>query len=107
MINEEEIIDIVFYIIDYWKEDTMNLSYPTPDHFAIKIIQKLAEYNRNIVIRAILLYTKEHGSWIFTYIPLIVENKKELPEIPEEVRGKFKLLREMYINWGKKLRYIN
>ncbi len=107
MIDEKGIIEIVFYIIDYWGEDTINLSYHNSDHFAVKIIQKLAEYNRNIVIRAILLYIKEHESWFFVFIPLIVENKKDLPEIPEEDRGKFKLLRNMYINWGRKLRYIN
>ena len=106
MIDEKGIKELVFYWIDYWHEDTINLSYHSPDHFVVKIIQKLAEQDKDSTIKAILLHTKEYESWFFTFISLIIDNKEELPEIPKESRGKFNVLRDIFIKWGKEKGYI-
>lgn len=107
MIDEKGIKELVFYILDYWVGDTMVLSSGLDiKHPAFRIIQKITKLDKISTIKAILLHITEYESFSFSFLFYLLD-KEELPEIPEEARGKIKILRNMYIEWGKEKGYIN
>lgn len=106
--NDEKIIELTNNIIDYWEEDTMNLSFNNRNHPAFSIVKHLIdkEWYKDIVITTILKRMKKEITHFFCFLGYTL-TEKELPKIPDEAKGKIEKINEIYLKWGKEKGYLN
>lgn len=106
--NDKEKIKFINNLIDYWKDDTMNLSFVEKNHPAFALVRKMGEnsWERKLVITTILKKIKKELSWSYVILYDIVP-KEEQPVFLEEYRGKIKEITRSWIKWGKEKGYLD
>jgi len=104
----EHIKEAVEKLIDYWEEETINLSHTGVNHPIFTVIKILAEREDyiDIVITTILERMKKEFTFFVAVLYHILPDK-DLPVIPEDAKGKVKKLQKIWVKWGKDKGYLN
>lgn len=105
--NDDIVIKMINNLMDYWEEDTINLSFHLRYHPVFSVIRHLINKERykDLVITTVLKKIEKDTAFSFIFLGYTLP-KEELPEIPEDMRGKMKEINEMYLKWGHEKGYL-
>lgn len=92
-------------LVEIWEEDTMHLSVHDMSHPSILLINNLFYKYPKLVISSILEDLKKRDSWEFIILARLIPSENK-PNIPEKSMGNLPEMKRIWLDWGKRKRYI-